>query len=180
MADFKRVQFSMHQTRADLCDAVIDMDHVREWAKSKGYLPHVTRYSNHLWEYLQDNPDVPREVAVGELLLEECANLESAYQHPVTTEEIMELLHPDPWGQAERATAPEPDLPKEFTEKAEALALFMFNLCNGDELDSVDLILNHPSYGPEYYDNYMADADAILRTHPHLLGLETRQEMRLS
>lgn len=67
----------------------------------------------------------------------------------------------------------------EFAEKQDALALFLFNLGNGGQADSWDIVLNHPAYGPDYYNNYMADAEGILRDNPHLVGLGTREKMRL-
>jgi hypothetical protein len=70
------------------------------------------------------------------------------------------------------------DVTPEFEEKRDALALFLFNMNNGP-CESLMDILHHPDYGLVYLENYLMDAHDILRDHPHLLGLETRDKMKL-
>lgn len=157
MADKYRIEFSLHETRADLLEAVVDMEHVREWARGKGYMPHVARYANHLWEYLQDNPDVPRRITEGELVLEECANL----RHEETFD-ADELEHPHSHTRA----------PQEFMDKQQSLAMFLLAMATGrtwDDAEGVDSL--HP--------NYIEDAHNFLIDHPHLLSLDARQQMGL-
>lgn len=66
----------------------------------------------------------------------------------------------------------------EFEEKRDALALFLFNMNNGP-CESLTEVLHHPDYGLTYFENYVMDAYDILRSNPHLLGLETREAMKL-
>ena len=80
---------------------------------------------------------------------------------------------------------------KEFKDKQKSLALFLFNLCNpavssikelkdaGEYLVRVGSTIVYRSGDEAYYKNYMADANDILRSNPHLLGLGTREKMRL-
>lgn len=69
--------------------------------------------------------------------------------------------------------------PAEFREKQRELALSLFELANGRGFNSLEAIAEDPDYGQGYVDNYMADADEVLRRQPHLLGLATREKMGL-
>lgn len=69
--------------------------------------------------------------------------------------------------------------PAEFRAKQRTLALSLFELANGRGFDSLEAVAADPGYGQDYVDNYMADADEVLRSQPHLLGLETREKMGL-
>lgn len=77
----------------------------------------------------------------------------------------------------------------EFKDKQKELALFLFGLANGPQVSSIDELKEFGSYrevgesvlhlDKTYYKNYMADANDILRSNPHLLGLGTRERMDL-
>ena len=77
-------------------------------------------------------------------------------------------------------TPPEPT--GEFTYKQETLAECLMDLAwfpgkwdvNNEEIERASL-----SDDIELRDNYLKDADEILRSHPHLLGLDTREHMGL-
>lgn len=65
-----------------------------------------------------------------------------------------------------------PEAPTEFLEKRQSLAAFLLYMGTGrywEESEGVD----------NFHFNYTADADEILRAHPHLLGLETREALGL-
>ena len=64
---------------------------------------------------------------------------------------------------------------KEFKAKQKGLALFLFNMNNGP-LDTIESV---KEWDKTYYKNYMADANDILRSQPHLLGYATRETMNL-
>lgn len=75
----------------------------------------------------------------------------------------------------------------EFREKQESLAIFLFGLVYGP-ISSIDQLKQYGSVlistsnrelDKTYYKNYMADADDILRSNPHLLSLDTRERMGL-
>jgi hypothetical protein len=74
--------------------------------------------------------------------------------------------------QAEVAqNATDDDIPEEFLEKQQKLAEFLLELATG-------MWWNDPE-AVELQGNYTADADDILRSNPHLLGLGTRNAMKL-
>ena len=128
-----------------------------EWARGKGYSPHVVRYSNYLWDYLRDNPDVPYRIAEGELELEECANLQTGETFDA---DVLEEPHSH-----SRA-------PQEFLDKQQSLAMFLLAMATGmtwEDANGVDSL--HP--------NYVEDAHNFLIDHPHLLSLDARQQMGL-
>jgi hypothetical protein len=65
-----------------------------------------------------------------------------------------------------------PEAPDEFLKKRQSLAAFLLYMGTGrywEESEGVD----------NFHFNYTADADEILRAHPHLLGLETREALGL-
>jgi hypothetical protein len=64
----------------------------------------------------------------------------------------------------------------EFVAKKYHLGLYLFNMNNGP-CASWEEVLDSPDYGQDYVDNYLNDADVVLRTLPHLLGLEAREAM---
>lgn len=65
-----------------------------------------------------------------------------------------------------------PEAPTEFTEKRQKLAAFLLYMATGQYWDETKDVDN-------FHVNYTADADEVLRAHPHLLGLETRETMGL-
>lgn len=75
-----------------------------------------------------------------------------------------------------------PELPEEFEEKREALARMLMDLSYfpskwdvvANEIERANL-----SDDIELRDNYLKDADEVLRSQPHLLGLGTREQMGL-
>jgi hypothetical protein len=67
--------------------------------------------------------------------------------------------------------ATDDDIPEEFLEKQQKLAEFLLELATG-------MWWNDPE-AVELQGNYTADADDILRSNPHLLGLGTRNAMKL-
>lgn len=62
----------------------------------------------------------------------------------------------------------------EFEEKRRELACFLYELYHGKGTWAEVLLA--PLYD-DRYSNYMADADDILRANPHLLTLETNEQM---
>lgn len=92
----------------------------------------------------------------------------------ISTEECDFAINtqPDQW--ITIATDPTlPDgLPQEFLDKRQSLAMFLLAMATGmtwEDADGVDFL----------QENYTKDADDVLRAHPHLLGLETRESMEL-
>lgn len=79
----------------------------------------------------------------------------------------------------------------EFKDKQKSLALFLFNLACNESISSIEGLKKFGSYSEyvgaktilkldkTYYKNYMADANDILRSNPHLLGLGSRERMGL-
>jgi len=66
-------------------------------------------------------------------------------------------------------------IPEEYREKQRELAVFLFNMNNGPCATVKDWL---DEYGDtDYYANYMADAEEILKLQPHLLSLPTREHM---
>lgn len=65
---------------------------------------------------------------------------------------------------------PKPEVTTEFNLKREMLAEFLYGMNNSEPWQEADA---------EYHANYLADADQVLRSHPHLLGLDTREHMGL-
>lgn len=66
----------------------------------------------------------------------------------------------------------------EFVTKQFELAGHLFSVAYGGTWTVSD-ILADPSYGLEYAQNYMQDAEDLLILMPHLLTLETREAMRI-
>lgn len=65
----------------------------------------------------------------------------------------------------------------EFHEKQLSLAVFLFNMNNGPVASVTEWL---DQWGDtDYYSNYMADAEEILKSQPHLLSLPTREQMGL-
>ncbi|QED11665.1 hypothetical protein PP914_gp177 [Arthrobacter phage Qui] len=64
------------------------------------------------------------------------------------------------------------ELPEEFTEKRQDLAEFLLTMATGYSWKQADGVDN-------FHFNYKADADEILKKNPHLLGLDTREQMGL-
>ena len=56
----------------------------------------------------------------------------------------------------------------EFGQKQEALAEFLYKLCNGDPWAQAD---------DSYHVNYRADAAEVLLSQPHLLRLDERERL---
>lgn len=224
------VAWSTHHERADQNETVINGDHYRTWAEGQGYsVTDVTKaHADDVWAYVT-NYNHKLTTGTGELIMVSQANLE-VDKLETSTEEIMELLHPNPWAEADRAseqllldtearywttkfphavdalveltqksasevaeelaliagdraTMPHdevmgtfrgdnnlPELPQEFEDKRQSLAMFLLAMATGltwDDAEGVD----------DFHENYTKDADEILRAHPHLLGLGTREEM---
>jgi hypothetical protein len=66
----------------------------------------------------------------------------------------------------------ESELPQEFLDKRQSLAMFLLAMATGltwEDAEGID----------HYHENYTKDADDVIRTHPHLLTLTTREKMGL-
>ena len=147
MSNFHRVEFNVHMTRGDVYEAVVDMD---EFATYSG-----NGRANDMLDYLQNN-GIPYKVTPGELTLENAADLESY--------ETWDGDSLDP----EEITSD--GLPKEFLDKRQSLAMFLLALATGQTWEDAEGVDN-------FHENYTKDADEVLRSQPHLLGLETRELM---
>lgn len=67
---------------------------------------------------------------------------------------------------------------EEFRDKQRELAGYLFRIAYGGTM-RIDQVAADPAYGQEYADNYLADADSLLRSSPHLLSPDTLEVMRL-
>jgi hypothetical protein len=65
-----------------------------------------------------------------------------------------------------------PEPPEEFIEKRQRLAAFLLYMATGHYWEESEGLDN-------FHENYTKDADDIIKTYPHLLGLETREVMGL-
>lgn len=147
MTNLHRIQFNIHMTRGDVCEAVVDMD---EFATYSG-----NGKANDMLDYLQNN-SIPYTITPGELTLENAADME--------TYETWDGDSLDP----EEITSD--GLPQEFLDKRHSLAMFLLAMATGltwDDAEGVDTL----------HENYIKDADEVLRSQPHLLGLGTREQM---
>lgn len=166
---YYKAAWSTHHERADQNEARIDADHYRVWAKNSGYSnTDVTKaHAEDVWTYLT-NFNIPFTTAHGELSMVEQANLEVT-PWATSTDELIELLHPNPWAEADRAEDAARGQ-REFLDKRQSLAMFLLAMATGmtwDDAEGVD----------DLHDNYTMDAEDVLRANPHLLGLSARKEM---
>jgi hypothetical protein len=110
---------------------------------------------------------------LGQEIIPEAESDESAEGYQETYDAITEALAvlrtpAESW----RTKTPEPT--SEFEEKRRELAEFLYELYYGKST-WLEVLLAPTS--DDRFDNYMADADDILRSNPHLLTLDTVEQM---
>jgi hypothetical protein len=93
-------------------------------------------------------------------------------QKDVGVWEIRKEPGDDPIGSVMTTYLRAPELPEEFVEKRQQLAEFLLSMATGYSWDDAKDL-------DDFHSNYLKDADDILRSQPHLLGLTTREVMGL-
>lgn len=147
MPDMHRVEFNIERSRGDVCEAVVDMEEYKKLSYQHN--------ANDMFDYLQ-NAGIPYSITPGELTIDNCSDMElwpTSEDDSLTDEEITS-----------------DDLPQEFLDKRQSLAMFLLAMATGQTWEDAEGVDN-------FWENYTKDADEVLRSNPHLLGLETRMHM---